>query len=324
MWRRKLSLAVIVLGGGLGIVPAAGQDRSERSSRWGNRPGELTPEQRREMYARMAEHQLEHFISDYELTIEQQDRVQAKVEELKAEQWRYSESHHQEFQDLRQKMHDAFSQRQQGQEIDEGQMTALRERMRELWSGSPLMNPDRAAQAIEPLLPAEQVEKGRQRQAQRRAEREQRHEEMWQRWREQGREGRFGFGGDPWDRYLADFTRLYQLDQAQQAIAQSVLNELKQQRDMYRESRRQEYEAVRQIEDREARREAYEKLNEPTDRLFGQLKDQLMRIPTFAQRSAAEPATPDSQPAAATSQPAGTSTRPGDRSERRRSSRRGR
>ena len=325
MWPRKLSLAAIVLAVGVASMPAAGQDRGGRSFRWGDRPAEPTPEQRREMYDRVAEYQLEHFTSDYELTPDQQERVRARLEDLKAQQWRYAEPLQQEFQDLRRQMHEAFSRRGEGGQIDEARMTALRERMRELWSGSPLMNPDRAAAAIEPLLPADQVEKGRQRQAQRRAEREQRHEQMWQRWRDQDRRGRFGVGGDPWDRYVADFTRLYQLDQAQQAIAQSILNELKQQRDAYRESRRQEYEAARDIEDRQARREAYERLTEPMDRLFEQLKDRLMRIPTFAQRSAAEPAVPASQPAVAATQPANTTTSPySDRSERRRTSRRDR
>ena len=135
-----------------------------------------------------------------------------------------------------------------------------------------------------------------------------------------GRDGRFSFGrGDPWDRYVDDFTQRYQFDAAQQATAQSILRELKQERDMYREVRRDDFDALRNIDDWRARREAYGKLNEPIDQIYDQLKNRLARIPTSAQIRAEEQSRPTSQPADATSRPAGSTSRPfGNRARRRR------
>jgi len=334
MRKRVFFLAVMVLSGILGAGPAAGQDKGERSSRGRQRPGgERGPEDRQRMYDHVAEHQLRHFASDYELTAEQQDLVRARLDRLKVEQSKYMEPLRQEYQDLERKMHESFSRRRDRQEANTEEATAARERLREIWSGSPLMNPERAAEAIEQILPDQQVEKGRLRKTERSAEIEQRYESWRQGQGDRGQHspergsrerGTIAGSGDSWDRYVESFTRLYQLDQAQQASAQSVLREMKQQRDTYRESRQTDFDALGKIEDRQARREAYEKLNQPVDWFFEQLKERLMRIPTNAQRSAAGPLMPASRPAATTAPAAGSTSRPfGDRSDRRGRSRRG-
>ena len=273
---------------------------------------------------------MRHFTSDYELTPEQQDLVRTRLDQLKAEQVKYMEPLQQEYQELERKMHDSFSRRHNRQEVSAEEATAARDRLHEIWSGSPLMNPERVTEAVEQLLPDQQVEKARLRRAERSAEREQRYVSRRQgdrgpRSREQGRQdrGAVAGSGDSWDRYVESFTRLYQLDPAQQAAAQSVLVEMKQRRDTYRESRRADFDALDKIEDRQARREAYEKLNKPTEQLFEQLKERLMRIPTNAQRNAAGPLMPASRPAATTEPAAGATSRPfGDRANRRSHNRR--
>lgn len=274
------------------------------------------------MYDFMAEHQLRHFSSDYDLTREQQDLVRARLDQLKVEQAKYMEPLRGEFEDLGRKMREAYGGREGRQEINSDELAAARERMREIWSGAPLMNPQRAAEAVEELLPDQQVEKGRLRRAERSAEMEQRFE-SWRRSRGDrdprwgGRE-RGSAGGDSWDRYVESFTRLYHLEPAQQASAQSVLAEMKKLRDARADALRRDFDALARIEDGEARREAYEKINQSQNQLFEQLKERLMRIPTNAQRNAVGPLTPASRPAA-TSRPAtGSTSRPfGDRSDER-------
>jgi hypothetical protein len=282
------------------------------------------------MYDNVAEHQLRHFSEDYELTREQRDLVRARLDELKVEQARYMEPLREEFEKLGRQMHDAYSGRRGGQEVDQDGLAAARERMREIWSGAPLMNPERATEAIEQLLPDQQVEKGRLRRAERSAEMEQRFD-AWrqsrgdrdQRWSDRGSRER-GPAGDYWDRYVESFERLYQLEPAQRASAQSVLDEMKKLREARREAQRRDYEAAAGIEDRDARREAYEKLNQSQNQLFEQLKERLMRIPTNAQRNAVGPLTPASRPSVTTRPDRGSTSRPSDdRSDGRRRGRRG-
>ncbi len=329
---RTFLLAGLVLSGTLAL-PAAGQDSRERSFRGRGGPwGERSPEDRRRMYDFVAEHQLRHLTSDYELTTEQQDVVRARLDQLKVEQSQYMEPLRHEFEALEQKMHDSFSRGAEGQDADTEELTAARERLREIWSGSPLMNPERATEAIEEILPDRQVEKGRLRRAERSVERQQRFEawrlsqgDRGQRGPERGGGERGPFaGGDSWDRYVESFSRLYRLDPAQQASAQSILREMKAQRDTYRQSRRTDFEALSRIEDRDARREASDKLTQPVDRLFERLKERLTRIPTNAQRNLVGPVTPSSRPAAATEPAAGSTSRPfGDRPDRQGRNRRG-
>lgn len=312
-------------GPGPGRGPGPGPGRGPWPAPW-----EMTPEQREEMYNREIEHRLRHFTEDYDLTAEQQEVVRAKLEELKVAQAKLAEPRLKEFESLHREMRQMWEQHREGQPVDEERMGQIRERMRELWRDSPLTNPDRAAEAIEPLLPEEQVSKGRQRRAEREAQ-IQRWRESWDqrgdrrgpRGRDEDGRERGPFGGDRWDRFVEDFTRRYQLDAAQQATAQSILRELKQQRDTYRELHRGEFDALRQMEDRQARGEAYRKLNEPIDQLFQQLETRMSKIPTSAQVRAAELAAPTSRPVeVATSRPAGSRTgRFGDRPRRDRSTR---
>jgi len=315
MKTKSLTLGLIALFVGLGALPAAAQFRGDRRSGRRDGPREFTPEQREEMYDRIIEYRLERYTSDYELTDQQKELVRARLEELKEKQKEYIKPLRKEFDELRRNMRDYYRGPRNRRERDNDRMDRARERMREIWEGSPLMNRERAAQSIESLLPENQVKKGQQRQAQRRAEWESRR----QSWRERGedmrrrgeragreRESRFRDGGDQWDCYVWYFSRRYQLDTTQQATAQSILRELKQQRDLYRESHREDYDKLRGIEDRQARREAYEKYNEPMAKLYEQLKNRLKKIPTSSQLKAVEKSSPTSRPASPTTQPSGT------------------
>jgi hypothetical protein len=283
----------------------------------------MTPEQRREMYDRMAERQLERVTEYYNLSDEQQQQVKARLDELKTEQEAFAAPRREQFRKLREEMYNAYRQRRDGQPVDEARMDQIRDQMREMWQGSPLMNPDNSIAEIEKLLPADQVEEGRQRREAARAEMEQRMREWRQRRGDRGPFGRdrdggpggFFGGGDPWDRYVNGFIRRYQLDEGQQASAQSVLQELKTRRDSYRETHAAEFEALRDMEDRDARRESYQKLNEPLDSLFDQLQERLAKIPTRTQMLLAEASAPTSRPAGEgpTSRPADDGSRFGVR-----------
>jgi hypothetical protein len=116
----------------------------------------------------------------------------------------------------------------------------------------------------------------------------------------------------PWERYVRDFIRRYQLDESQQAVALAILRDLQAQRDAYEGTHRTQTIYVQQIQDTEARRQQLESINAPVVGLFDQLKQRLDRIPTAAQRQAA--GGPSSRPAGATSQPFRmiTTSRPAD------------
>jgi len=308
--------------------------------------------------------------------------------------------------------------------LDPEQEREMRERMRNLFRRSPLMDRERVADELGKLLPAEQAEQGRQRFEEEAAEWERRREEGRQRWeaerarREAAGESwpppppeddpRFGdrerpedggrnrFGGrdrgrgrnrdrtegtdeeitaqaieepvgdesqdrfrdegrnrwdrrrrgegegempraEPnplgsWERYVRDFIRRYELDDSQQASALSVLRDLLAERRAFEQTRREELQAARQIEDADVRRRQVDAKSQEIDRevtrLFAELRSRLDRIPTSAQKqrvdrltraAESQPAAKvtDTQPSAADTQPADERTvRPRDRSRR--------
>jgi hypothetical protein len=116
----------------------------------------------------------------------------------------------------------------------------------------------------------------------------------------------------PWERYVRDFIRRYNLDPAQQATAYSVLREVEQRRVAYETSHRADYErAAREGEER------LKSLNTPVVRMFDELKGRLQRIPSSAQRQRAGDLPPSSQPSMApSSRPAGEADRGSDASQR--------
>ena len=340
--RKQITVLFLLVAVGWVASPAAwAQMRGGRmrgGPRGGRGPMTLTPEQRAEMYDRVAEHHLRHYTEDYELTDEQRETVRQKLDELKAAQREYAEPRMEEFRALREEMSEMWRNRRSDEPIDENRMDEIRDRMRSLWEESPLMNRERAAGAIEPLLPAEQVEKAHQRQEQRRAEWEQRRAE-WEARRgefrrrggeDRGDRGRGGFGrgfgrGDSWDRYLETFSQRYELDESQRVTADSILRTLKEQRNAHRAAHEVDYQALRDVDDREQRRTKYEELNAPVDKLFEELRERLMKLPTSAQMAAAEARQPTSRPAeAVTSRPARATSRPAGDEDRSRTRGRGR
>jgi hypothetical protein len=104
----------------------------------------------------------------------------------------------------------------------------------------------------------------------------------------------------PWERYVRDFVRRYQLDVSQQATAASVLRSLQEQRTLYEATKQADFQAARQIQDESIRQKQLDYLNDPVKHLFEELKSQLERIPTAAQRMNAA-----TRPAAST-QPSAT------------------
>ena len=126
-----------------------------------------------------------------------------------------------------------------------------------------------------------------------------------------------------WERYVRDFIRRYELDDSQQASALSVLRDLLAERRAFEQTRREELQAARHIEDADVRRRQVDATTQEIDRevtrLFAELRSRLDRIPTSAQKQRVERQSPvsttrpartaETQPAgAATSQPAADAT----------------
>ncbi len=96
---------------------------------------------------------------------------------------------------------------------------------------------------------------------------------------------------DEWVEYTENFIRRYNLDDAQQNTAHTILASLQEQRDRYLRRRLPEIEKLekklvgaRSEDDRARIRIAYQRIQEPLDRYFQQLKDRLDKLPTRIQR----------------------------------------
>lgn len=134
----------------------------------------------------------------------------------------------------------------------------------------------------------------------------------------EGREGREGEARDydpeaalgPWERYVRQYIRRYRLDPSQQATAMSILRGIQEQRTVYETAHRADYEIAQKLESTDQKKQELARLNSRVERLFVDLKTQLDRIPTVAQREAVEGRRVTTRPAEATTLPAGTSTRP--------------
>jgi len=327
----SLILAVCWLAG----ADAFGQRFGGRGRWQGRRPSEMTDADREAMYDRMVEHYLERFAGDYELTDDQSLMVEARLEKLKAAHKAYVEPLREEFTQTGRELREMFHKRWAGEEVDRERMEGLMRRMREMREGSPLMNRDVVTQEVEAMLPTEQVERGRKRAQKRRDDMRRRWEERRGR-RGEGRRGdRDGRGErgdrmfsssrrDRWDRYCDEFKRRYGLDAGQVATADSILREVKEQRDQYMETYQVDFDALRSIEDRDQRFAAYRELSAPTDALFDHLCERLDRVPTRLQKEAGgsmpefrRRSRSDSRlrrtttrPADSTTHPASTTTRP--------------
>lgn len=98
---------------------------------------------------------------------------------------------------------------------------------------------------------------------------------------------------DAWERYTRDFIRRYQLDNSQQATANSALRDALAQRRVYEEANRANVAAAQQIADPEQKRKQIDSLNAPINQMFERLKTKLYDVPNAAQKAAvgADPAT---------------------------------
>lgn len=109
---------------------------------------------------------------------------------------------------------------------------------------------------------------------------------------------------DEWEQYVEDFARRYDLNGTQRQEAQRILRARQKDRDEYlrRKARQLEQVAVRMRnaasdEERQKVSAEADRLNAPLKRMFQQLKDQLGRLPTRAQREAAARRATESAPA---------------------------
>jgi hypothetical protein len=91
----------------------------------------------------------------------------------------------------------------------------------------------------------------------------------------------------PWERYVDAFIRVFDLDEAQQTTARSILRELQARRNEYQQTHRDEFQALRDAEDHKERSEISAELTPPIRAMFDELKARLDRIPRPAQRETA-------------------------------------
>jgi hypothetical protein len=140
--------------------------------------------------------------------------------------------------------------------------------------------------------------------------------QRWEQWRQQAADGRpmrRPPAEDPtgsWARYVRDFIRWYNLDASQQATAESVLRTMQESRSNYERASTTEFEAARGVADRTVRDQRLVTLNEPVVRMFGELKSQLERIPSAAQRDAIRGSGAATEPAAESGEEATTRRTP--------------
>jgi hypothetical protein len=99
---------------------------------------------------------------------------------------------------------------------------------------------------------------------------------------------------DPWTRYVDEFVQRYHFNDEQSERAYRVLESQMRKRDNYLERKLPEMDRIEKRlkeaetdEQREKVQAQLAKLNEPVDRMFQQLKDELQKLPTRAQRKMA-------------------------------------
>ena len=263
---------------------------------------------------------LERATEEYELTPEQEKAVQVRLEQIKAEARAYWKEHLAEFQKLGKELQKLGDTRKDPAVRKESQ--ALVMRRAELLKGQPL-HARMVFPKIEELLPAAQIESSREKQRPMSpAQREEMAREMSY-LREQaqemasrtpqapGLEALQAAASNtllPWEAYVAEFIRVYDLDDAQQTTARSILTELQARRDQYRQDHQEQFEVLRNTEDPKERSRIFAELSPPIREMFEELKTRLDRIPRPAQQQAA--AQRDAERLAATTRPAFPTSRP--------------
>jgi hypothetical protein len=301
-------------------------DRDRRDGRgwggpggWGSRgPRNFTPEQREQFYNEMVDRYMERLTETYDLSPVQQMQVRQRLQQHKSKDSASAEQRAQKRQEAWEQFRKLRERREAGEEVSRDEWRAAGEQMRSAMPS--LMDRDTIVDDVEKLLPAAQVEQGRERREQERAEWRERRER--DRDRDRDRDGdRDSDRGDrssrrdrdrgdrdrrseadwrdSWQRYTDNFCRRYQLDASQQATAQSILRDLLNRRKQYEDAHQAEYAALQQIQDRDQRRQQSDTLNAPVAALFEELKTKLNQLPTTAQRAATQPA------GGATSRPSG-------------------
>jgi len=289
----------------------------ERRGDWGRRGDregfgfrggfDWSPENVEKQIDRTMKYYMKNFKSTYDLTDVQLKDVQHRLELLKTLELQHIDANREQRQILGEELRGLWQKRRDGEEIDTERMREIFDELREVRQKSPLLNMANAIGEVEKILPAGQVAKGRERREKDLLERD----KQWElrRWlRNVERDTRSNVNAKGWwDRYVDRFIEKYKLDESQQSSASSVLRGLKQQRHLYRESKRGDYKALLAIEDRSEREGKLEKLNEPVDKMFGELKSRLTRIPTSGQMAMAANNLKESvqtRPAVSTTQPA--------------------
>lgn len=256
-----------------------GDDRGRFAPR---RP--ITPEERAEMYDRMAQRYLDRFGEQYEVTDDQRAHLEAELEKARAEHEEYIAPLREEADELMEKMRRAMERRREGETLDREEMREAGRRLYQIRSGSPLMNFGALRERLESRLPDEQVEVGRRKQEERR----ERMREFWNRREGDPREGGGTRMRDSWERYFDRFVDVYDLDESQKSAAGAIFRNYTSRRDAYLADKKDAFAEAENLEDRDARREQRQKLNAPVDEMFTELRAKLDQIPTAAQKEMAE------------------------------------
>jgi len=263
----------------------------------------------------LARTHLARVMEEYDLTPEQQKAIEARLAELQSEARAYWKKHLAEYQELRAEMR-----MNRGSPSFPGPRSPVMTRVFEIMTGQPLHHRN-VTPEIEKLLPATQVEASRNKlrkrmENMRNAESDVRLEEVMEMaaraprvpgivsLREQEAMAVLA----PWEQYVKLFVRVYDLDEEQQATAQSILRDMQGRREEYERSHRENIQKLRNTEDRKARSRMFAELSSPIQKMFDELKTRLDVLPTALQREAA--AKRDLEWRAAASRPARTASQP--------------
>jgi hypothetical protein len=301
-WRKCWASIGLVVLGCVGSAFSQTVDRRELTV-------PTSPEQREKFYGRMLDRYMERLTAAYRLDETQRGQVHQQLEQLKAEHDAYAAPLRKEFEAATREWAKMRKQREAGKEIDQQRYDQIRGRMREMWQGSPFMNPARVVSSVEQILPPEQVKKGRKHRDEILGEWRRGREEAGSSRRQRGADGSQtpaeaapveAVSVDRWKQYVDEFSRKYQLDASQRSTADSLLRSAIEQRDAYEKSHESDFAAAKVVQDPSERLQRTRSLNEPVREYFDQLKSGLDKIPTTAQRTAVEPPpVPQSQPSTA-------------------------
>ncbi|HKQ49503.1 MAG TPA: hypothetical protein VJZ71_15635 [Phycisphaerae bacterium] len=262
----------------------------------------------------------------YELDDDQKSIVRIEIENMQRERREAMGPEAEEYDRLREQMFQFWRPMPGSENAERGDRETRRERRRRMMEDPRFLQVRRrlqelerkypaeweeAMRRVEALLPAEQAQKGREKFEERSARRQEREE----RWRRRGAEPRPVESAStptapdapvspatdaptlelvppsaphPWEVYVRDFSADHELTAAQQAAAQAVLKDIRTRAAQMELTLRDKIAAAEKMPDSAARTQRLAELQQPSQRLFDELKTRLDGLLTATQRASAK------------------------------------